>query len=631
MSLLPEQTFDHQAEACLVLDPYANRVVLANQAACNLLGYNKEAFSHIAATDLLRDQLPAMVVFTEAVLELGRNWCSDIVLYQRNGDPITLEVSATCLRMESLRYIVLNLADREQLLALREKSEALQYHRDGIRRWKTIENIFQEIERENALILSAAGEGIYGINADGKTTFVNPAAERLLGYKAGELIGRDIHSAIHHSHGDGSPYPSRTCPIYAAFADGEVHCVDNEVFWRKNGQPIPVEYTSTPIEDNGQLVGAVVVFRDISDRKGAEAKLRSALAEVETLRNRLEQENAYLQEEIRNEHNYKEIVGQSAAILNVIRQIELVAPTDANVLINGESGTGKELIARAIHESSERSSRPLIRVNCASIPRELFESEFFGHVKGAFTGAVSGRSGRFELADGGTLFLDEVGEIPLELQGKLLRVLQEQQFERVGDNKTLHVDVRIIAATNRDLKAEVNRQNFREDLFYRLNVFPIESVPLRMRIEDVPLLAGHFVKRASEKFGKIDIKLTHADIQALRGYQWPGNIRELINVIERGVILERNGRLSLDIPQSGRLPMPACKYMAAPEMEIVSDAERRRRDRENIIAALKVCNGKVFGEDGAAKLLDVKPTTLASRIKRLRINKAEAVASNMRA
>ena len=621
MTSLLEQTFYNQADACLVLDPYANRVVLANDAACELLSYNQEAFRQIAATDLLRDQLPTMVAFTEAVLEQGKRWGSDIVLYSRDGDPIAVEVSATRMEQGDRCVVVLNLADREKLLALREKSEALQFHRDGIRRWKTIENIFQEIEKENALILSAAGEGIYGVNADGKTTFLNPAAERLLGYSADELIGCDIHSAIHHSHGDGSRYPSKTCPIYAAFSDGEVHCVDNEVFWRKDGQPIPVEYTSTPIEDNGQLVGAVVVFRDISDRKEAEAKLRSALAEVEALRSRLEQENAYLQEEIRNEHNYKEIVGQSAAIMNVIKQIDLVAPTGANVLISGESGTGKELIARAIHESSERRNRPLIRVNCASIPRELFESEFFGHVKGAFTGAVSDRAGRFELADGGTLFLDEVGEIPLELQSKLLRVLQEQQFERIGDNQTRRVDVRIIAATNRDLKAEVNAQNFREDLFYRLNVFPIESVPLRLRMEDVPLLASHFVKRASEKFGKTGIKLTRADIQTLQTYAWPGNIRELINVIERSVILERNGRLSLDLPQMGELPLPECQRVATHEMEIVSDAERKKRDRDNIIAALKACDGKVFGEGGAAKLLDVKPTTLASRIKRLGISK----------
>lgn len=627
MASLLQQSFESQANACLVLSPYQNRIVLANHAACELIGYTKVELNNIDASDLFRDQLPAMVAFTEAVVHQGKSWCSDIVCYHRHGDAIAVELSGSRLDEGGQTYVVLNLADQDELLNQREKAEALQYHRAGIRRWKTIENVFQEIERENALILSAAGEGIYGVNADGETTFINPAAERMLGYSAEELIGKDIHSAIHHSHGDGSHYPSKTCPIYAAFADGEIHFVDNEVFWCKDGNAISVEYTSTPIEDNGQLVGAVVIFRDISDRKEAEAKLRSALKEVEALRKRLEQENAYLLEEIRNEHNYKEIVGQSAAILNIIKQIELVAPTDANVLISGESGTGKELIARAIHESSQRRNRPLIRVNCASIPRELFESEFFGHVKGAFTGAVSDRAGRFQLADGGTLFLDEVGEIPLELQSKLLRVLQEQQFERVGDNQTCRVDVRVIAATNRNLKAEVAQQTFREDLYFRLNVFPIDSIPLRLRIDDIPPLAVHFLHGACEKFNKQAIKLTKADMQVLQSYNWPGNIRELANVIERAVILAQGDRLSFDLPQSVSITSPEASPGSVvhirPQPSIISENERAQRDRENIINALRACNGRVFGDKGAAKLLDVKPTTLTSRIKRLQINKSE--------
>ena len=289
MSPLLQQSFEHQAGACLVLDPWQDRVLQANRAARRLLGYEPESMTRLRASDLFRDQLPAMVAFTDAVLEQGEHWCNDIICYHRHGDPIAVEMAGARLAHDHHPCLILNLADQERLLAQRAKAEALQHHRAGLRRWKSIENIFQEIERENALILSAAGEGIYGINADGKTTFVNPAAERMLGFKAEELIGRDIHGAIHHSHGDGSPYPSRSCPIYAAFADGEVHFVDNEVFWRKDGRPLPVEYTSTPIEDNGQLVGAVVIFRDISERKEAEARLRNALAEVETLRNKLEQ------------------------------------------------------------------------------------------------------------------------------------------------------------------------------------------------------------------------------------------------------------------------------------------------------------------------------------------------------
>ena len=321
------------------------------------------------------------------------------------------------------------------------------------------------------------------------------------------------------------------------------------MFWRKNGSPVWVEYTSTPIRDRGTVVGAVIVFRDVSHRREADEKLHAALAEVDRLRERLELENAYLQEEIRIETNPRGIIGQSEAIQKTLRQVKLVAPTTAAVMITGKSGTGKELIARAIHEASNRRDRPLIRVNCAAIPRELFESEFFGHVKGAFTGAVRDRIGRFELADGGTLFLDEVGEIPLELQGKLLRVLQEGNFERVGEERTRAVDVRVIAATNRNLKQEVQRGRFREDLYFRLNVFPVESVPLRDRREDIPLLAQHFLMSESNEL-KSDLRLSEGDARRLQRYDWPGNVRELQNVIERAAILSQNGRLRIDLPDT---------------------------------------------------------------------------------
>ncbi|MDC4318792.1 sigma 54-interacting transcriptional regulator, partial [Acinetobacter baumannii] len=249
-----------------------------------------------------------------------------------------------------------------------------------------------------------------------------------------------------------------------------------------------------------------------------------ALGELQELKSRLEQQNEYLQEEILQENQYHEIVGNSASILQIIEKIKVVAPTDANVMIYGESGTGKELIARAIHQSSHRKQYPLIRVNCAAIPSELFESEFFGHVKGAFTGAIRDRAGRFELADQGTLFLDEIGEIPLELQSKLLRVLQEGTFERVGEEKTRHVDVRIIAATNRNLKEEVKLKHFREDLYFRLNVFPIYSPALRDRKEDIPLLVSHFTKLISEQRKVQYLPFSQKHILELQQYDWPGNI-----------------------------------------------------------------------------------------------------------
>src|SRR5258705_4482633 len=460
--------------------------------------------------------------------------------------------------------------------------------RGGLAAWQRVERVFQDIERENQLILRAAGEGIYGVNAEGKTTFVNPAAERMLGWTAEELVGKAIHPIVHHSHHDGSHYPDEDCPIYAAFRDGAIHNVDGEVFWRKNGSPVWVEYTSTPIRDRGTVVGAVIVFRDVSHRREADEKLHAALAEVDRLRERLELENAYLQEENRVETNPRGIIGQSEAIQKTLRQVKLVAPTTAAVMITGESGTGKELIARAIHEASSRRDRPLIRVNCAAIPRELFESEFFGHVRGAFTGAMRDRIGRFELADGGTLFLDEVGEIPIELQGKLLRVLQEGNFERVGEERTRAVDVRLIAATNRDLKQEVQRGRFREDLYFRLNVFPVESVPLRERREDIPLLAQHFLTRESKAL-KSELRLSEGDARRLSRYDWPGNVRELQNVIERAAILAQNGRLRIDLPDGAPPSNGSGRPKADARPAVMTSSEMRDHERANISAALQAC------------------------------------------
>jgi len=488
---------------------------------------------------------------------------------------------------------------------------------------KKAEQQMQQALSEKKLILDAAGEGIYGIDMDGRATFVNPASIQMTGWTEEDIIGLTIHDKHHHSHANGSHYPRDNCPIYAALKDGEVHHVDNEVFWRKDGSCFPVEYTSTPIYKDKNSVGAVVVFKDISERKKTERALQLAYDEVEKMKQQLEAEVLYLQQEIRSTHDFKDIVGESNAIKQLMNQIELVAPTDASVLIIGESGTGKELIARAIHERSERNERPLIRVNCAAIPRELFESEFFGHVKGAFTGALKDRAGRFELANGGTIFLDEIGEIPLELQGKLLRVLQEGQFERVGGERTRTVDVRVIAATNRELKSEVDAKRFREDLFFRLNVFPIKAVALRDRVGDIPLLASHFIKQTSEKLGRPVPRLTQINVKQLQAYTWRGNVRELQNVIERAIIVSKNNRLSFDLPTSLNMAAVTENDTSHSDSSLelpYTEKERLQRDRDNINTALKLTNGRISGTDGAAKLLGIKPTTLASRLKTLGLN-----------
>ena len=403
-------------------------------------------------------------------------------------------------------------------------------------------------------------------------------------------------------------------------------------------------FAGQPLVFRDEVMGVLAVFgRDPIDARAFEslrafaAQTAVAIAnarafdELATLRAQLEVERDYLREEVRAARAHGAILGESAALQTVLEQIELVAPTDANVLILGESGTGKELVAQSIHEHSGRAGAALVRVNCAAVPRDLFESEFFGHARGAFTGAVRDRVGRFEVANGGTLFLDEVGEIPLELQGKLLRVLQEGSFERVGEDRTRTVDVRVVAATNRDLRGEVDAGRFREDLYYRLAVFPIEVPPLRHRRDDIGRLATAFLAATAQRLGKPGLRLTTADLRALERRDWPGNVRELQSVIERAAILGRGTRLDLDAalppPRDRETPRAISARDVAPasvataEVEIETEADRKRRERANLEAALVAAGGRIYGAGGAAQRLGMKPTTLASRIKALGIER----------
>ena len=340
--------------------------------------------------------------------------------------------------------------------------------------------------------------------------------------------------------------------------------------------------------------------------------LQNALSEVEILKNRLEAENIYLQDEIKLQHNFGNIITQSEKVKKVLHKVEQVATTDATVLILGESGTGKELLARAVHNISNRSERPLVKVNCSALPANLIESELFGHEKGAFTGAVSKKIGRFELADGGTIFLDEIGDLPLELQPKILRVLQEGEFERIGNSKTIKVDVRIIAATNRDLNKEIKNGGFREDLYYRLNVFPIYIPPLRERKEDLPILINYFVNKFSRKVGKKIEIVSQTMIEQMMEYSWPGNIRELENVIERAVITNEGNKLNLN----EMMPKTFSASASGTEYETLEDLEK-----QHIIKVLEKTNWQVGGEKGAAKVLGIKRTTLEARMKKLNIQK----------
>ncbi len=415
----------------------------------------------------------------------------------------------------------------------------------------------------------------------------------------------------------------------------EVSNIDADQSWAADPDWIRREkieaFAGHPLVHRGTVLGVLAVFardkpgvacfewlRMIADHLAAAIASARMIDEIESLKQRLELENAYLQEEVQENVAFGELLGQSPALQVVTRQIELVAQTDSSVLILGESGTGKEVVARELHRCSRRASRPLIKVNCAAIPRELYESEFFGHSKGSFTGAVRDRVGRFELADGGTLFLDEIGEIPLDLQAKLLRVLQEGELERVGEERTRRINVRIIAATNRNLREEAEAGRFRQDLYYRLSVFPLEIPPLRKRIEDIPLLADNFLNRLARQLGRPKPRLTLANIQELQRYSWPGNVRELQHVLERACIVATNGRLRFELENE----KPKKKDSGSSEnasTHILTVDELREFEANNIQLALELSEGKIYGEAGAAVKLGMKPTTLASRIKSLGI------------
>src|SRR3989475_5301884 len=445
-------------------------------------------------------------------------------------------------------------------------------------------------------ILESLGEGIVITDRESRILYVNSRIEGLTGYPRSELMGGISYELLTGKE----EWPAMKRRLKERLAGKEESYEYEHV--RKDGERHWVSVRALPYRNGrGEIVGTIGLLSCIKERKT------------------LEMENEYLQEELRG--NYRAILGDSPALKKVLAQVEMVAPTNAGVLILGESGTGKELVARAIHDRSPRKAAALVRVNCASVPRELFESEFFGHVRGAFTGAVKDRVGRFELANGGTLFLDEIGEVPLELQSKLLRVLQEGQFEKVGEDRTRTVDVRIIAATNRDLTTEVKAGRFREDLYYRLSVFPIELPPLRNRVEDIPVLAQHFLQESARKLGATAPRLASANVKELQSYDWPGNVRELQNVIERAVIRSRNGRLELGLSRPGVTSRPLRKSDSAPTAAPASLHDLKHHERAFILEALARTRGKIYGPDGAAALLGVKPTTLSSKVHRMGLKK----------
>jgi transcriptional regulator with GAF, ATPase, and Fis domain len=417
------------------------------------------------------------------------------------------------------------------------------------------------------------------------------------------------------------------------FKSSESFCLDYYSFTHHNfklplkiSQDAGVHYYGLPLEFFNKKLGyLIIVSQELNTENLNELKLILEICtstlhilSIEQENNRLQQEleteNHILKEAIEANQHFGYIVGHSIELEEILEKVEMVAPTDASVLITGESGTGKELIAQAIHERSNRADKPLVKVNCASIPNDLFESEFFGHVKGAFTGAHRNRDGRFQMANGGTLFLDEVGEIPIELQSKLLRVLQEDQFEKIGDDQTQNVDVRIIAATNRDLLNA--NDHFRKDLYYRLSVFPIHCPSLKQRKGDIVDLVKHYLAQACQQFNKRSIHLEPNQIQDLENYTWPGNIRELKNVVERAVITSKNGKCNFEIPSQSSTELNKIEH-------ILTQDEMQNFEKSNMLKALKKCGGKISGEGGAAELLNMSSSTLASRLGKLGLNKKD--------
>jgi len=460
---------------------------------------------------------------------------------------------------------------------------------------------------------------LHTVDGDGNIVTVTDHWLQKLGYRRDEVVGR--HTTDFFSERDRQRYADGR--MQELLDQGDFNNEERQVV-AKDGKVLDLLVSAISHRDStGKVDQMLIASKDVTERLRAERELRTALAENASLRRELERERDYLREEVNVAMNFGRIIGTSEALRKMLKRVEAVAETPASVLLLGESGVGKELVAHAIHTQSASADGPLVKVNCASIPKELFESEFFGHVKGAFTGAHRDRIGRFQLADGGTIFLDEVGEIPLELQGKLLRVLQESEFERVGDDVTRSVDVRVIAATNRNLEKLIVDGEFREDLFYRLSVFPVEVPPLRDRDGDIVQLAQHFLERVCNDFGRSALTLTRAQANKLYEYDWPGNVRELKNVIERAVILSPGNVLRLDLSMPNvRVARPA---QATPVVEktpgILTEKEMREYQKQNLIAALQESDWRVSGPDGAAELLGVKPTTLADRIRVLGIRK----------
>ncbi len=589
-----------------------------------LVDYALPSFTGVEALELAQEKCPHVpVVFVsgaigeERAIDTLKQGATDYVLkdhLSRLGPAVRRalqeaeERRARVAAEEALRKAHAQLEQKveERTAQLRETNAALQQE---VEQRKEMANALRESEEQLTRTIDSAIDAIINVDEELRITLFNSSAEELFGVSNEEVRGRSVGPLLtddlrarlqafvqSYTQSEGDARSTGCCT-------GEYIGQHEEMeAFRRDGSTFPVEATFSVIE-LPRRDRFLLILRDVHDLKSAERELAH-----------LQSEAQYLRQELKTEHPYDEIVGQSAAMQEVFTAIDKVASTDATVLVTGETGTGKELVARALHAHSPRSEKMLVKVNCAALSGDVIESELFGHERGAFTGAVEQRKGRFELADGGTLFLDEVGELPLDTQAKLLRALQEQEFERVGGTETISVDVRVVAATNRSLQQDVEEGRFRSDLFYRLNIFPIEVPPLRDRDGDVPLLVDHFCDKFAERFGK-DVKGFSEEAKVrLSRYAWPGNVRELANLVERAVILVEEG-CSIEAPDLGVILPSNGDSSSSGAFPTLQDVQRR-----HIVAALEETDGVVGGTNGAAALLDIKRTTLLARMDRLGID-----------
>lgn len=570
--------FNHGFNIMGVVDS-EHRIIDANQAACSSLGYSREELKRLSLRDIHPlDNFPGVAKMIQDVVKDGRAYVKDFPFVKKNGHVIETDGWGVLLEIDGNSYILSSFTD------IAEKKKA--------------ERALWESEEKYRSMTEAMTDPVYISSSDLLVTYMNAAMIRRVGRNAsGEPCFKVIENL------------DERCPW----------CVHEKV---QQGENVNIEITSTrdgryfnvscsPLFHENGSISKMTIYRDVTNEKQTQQALQKAFYEINLLKEQIEIDYTYLREEIKAENNH-DIIGQSDAIKIALSKIKQVAPTDTTVLILGETGTGKELIARAVHELSPRKDRVSVKMNCAALPSNLIESELFGHEKGAFTGAQALRTGRFEIAHGSTIFLDEIGELPLEVQAKLLRVIEYGEFERLGSCHTIKVDVRIIAATNRDLEKEVREGRFRADLYYRLNVFPIIISPLRERKEDIPLILKMLLIKLNKKMGKKIEKIPKDVIKTLQDYSWPGNVRELENVIERAVINTKGSVLHLidrlegyqDIPfdtrQNKKLIEVECKY---------------------IIHMLKEAKWRVDGINGAASKLGINPSTLRSRMKKLGIQK----------